>query len=103
MATTLHHWTNGAIFEGAGGRFSDVTNPATGEVTGQLPLASEADVNEVVAAADFDGVISSCVFGWEEDARGVSERQRGKATDLVTKHFGTDAGAALTNRNLINA
>ena len=44
MATTLHHWTNGAIFEGTGGRFSDVTNPATGEVTAQLALASEADV-----------------------------------------------------------
>ena len=51
MATTLHHWKNGAPFEGTGGRFSDVTNPATGEVTAQLPLASEADVNEVVAAA----------------------------------------------------
>ena len=57
-----------------------------------------------LAAADFDGVISSCVFGWEEDARGVSERQRDKATDLVTKHFGSDTGAALTNNNhLINA
>ncbi len=51
MATTLHHWTNGAIFEGAGGRFSDVTNPATGEVSAQLALASEADVETVVAAA----------------------------------------------------
>ena len=51
MATTLHHWKNGAPFDGTGGRFSDVTNPATGEVTAQLPLASEADVNEVVAAA----------------------------------------------------
>ncbi|HEY5787730.1 MAG TPA: aldehyde dehydrogenase family protein, partial [Microlunatus sp.] len=51
MATTLHHWTNGATFEGAGGRFSDVTNPATGEVTAQLALASEADVQTVVAAA----------------------------------------------------
>ena len=51
MATTLHHWKNGATFEGSGGRFSDVTNPATGEVSAQLALASEADVNEVVAAA----------------------------------------------------
>ena len=39
------------LFEGTGGRFSDVTNPATGEVTAQLALASEADVNAVVAAA----------------------------------------------------
>ena len=51
MATTLHHWTNGASFEGSGGRFSDVTNPATGEVTAQLALASETDVDEVIASA----------------------------------------------------
>ncbi len=51
MATTLHHWKNGAPFEGTSGRFSDVTNPATGEVSAQLALASEADVSDVVAAA----------------------------------------------------
>jgi malonate-semialdehyde dehydrogenase (acetylating) / methylmalonate-semialdehyde dehydrogenase len=51
MATTLHHWKSGEIFEGNSARFSDVTNPATGEVTAQLALASEDDVNEVVAAA----------------------------------------------------
>jgi malonate-semialdehyde dehydrogenase (acetylating) / methylmalonate-semialdehyde dehydrogenase len=51
MATTLHHWKNGSIFEGASGRFSDVTNPATGEVTAQLSLASESDVDAVVGAA----------------------------------------------------
>src|SRR5512132_2613137 len=51
MATTLYHWKSGEIFEGNSGRFSDVTNPATGEVTAQLALASQDDVNEVVAAA----------------------------------------------------
>ena len=51
MATTLHHWMNGATSEGSGGRFSDVTNPATGEVSAQLALASEDDVAAVVAAA----------------------------------------------------
>jgi malonate-semialdehyde dehydrogenase (acetylating)/methylmalonate-semialdehyde dehydrogenase len=51
MATTLQHWTNGALLEGTSGRFSDVTNPATGEVTAQLALASEAEVDTVVAAA----------------------------------------------------
>ena len=51
MATTLYHWFDGASFEGTGGRFSDVTNPATGEVTAQLALASAADVDTVVAAA----------------------------------------------------
>lgn len=51
MATTLQHWKNGAVYEGTSGRFSDVTNPATGEVTAQLALANEADVDAVVAAA----------------------------------------------------
>ncbi len=51
MATTLHHWLNGATFEGSGGRFSDVTDPATGEVSAQLALASPDDVAAVVAAA----------------------------------------------------
>lgn len=48
-----------------------------------------------LAAVGFDGVVSSCVFGFEEDARGVSERQRDRAVALVDKHFGGDAGAAL--------
>jgi malonate-semialdehyde dehydrogenase (acetylating) / methylmalonate-semialdehyde dehydrogenase len=51
MATTLHHWRNGEIYEGTSGNFSDVTDPATGEVSAQLALASPEDVNEVVAAA----------------------------------------------------
>jgi malonate-semialdehyde dehydrogenase (acetylating)/methylmalonate-semialdehyde dehydrogenase len=51
MATTLHHWRNGELYQGTSGRFSDVTNPATGEVTAQLALASEADVASIVEAA----------------------------------------------------
>ncbi len=51
MATTLHHWKNGADFESTSGRFSDVTNPATGEVSAQLSLASADEVGEVIAAA----------------------------------------------------
>ena len=51
----------------------------------------EVDYDEVfaaLAAVGFDGVISSCVFGWEEDADGVSDtRQRDKAQALIDKHF----------------
>ncbi|MEU7816930.1 sugar phosphate isomerase/epimerase family protein [Pseudonocardia sp. NPDC049154] len=43
-----------------------------------------------LAAVGFDGVVSSCVFGWEEDAEGISVRQREKATALIEKHFGAD-------------
>jgi myo-inositol catabolism protein IolH len=53
-----------------------------------------------LAAVDFDGVVSSCVFGWEEDARGVSERQRDQALALIGRHFGNDAEAAVRSRKL---
>jgi myo-inositol catabolism protein IolH len=51
-----------------------------------------------LAAVGFDGVLSSCVFGFEEDARGISERQRDRAVALVDTHFGGDAGSALLAR-----
>ena len=47
-----------------------------------------------LAAVEFDGVVSSCVFGWEEDARGISQRQRDRALALIGKHFGADAERA---------
>ncbi|SEQ00400.1 sugar phosphate isomerase/epimerase family protein [Microlunatus flavus] len=59
----------------------------------------EVDYDEVfaaLAAVGFDGVVSSCVFGFEEDARAISERQRDAAVDLVEKHFGADTAATLT-------
>ncbi|MCW0215104.1 MAG: CoA-acylating methylmalonate-semialdehyde dehydrogenase [Pseudonocardia sp.] len=48
---TLTHWAAGAELPGTGDRFADVTNPATGEVTARVPLASSSDVEAVVAAA----------------------------------------------------
>jgi sugar phosphate isomerase/epimerase len=72
-----------------------------------MELSPKADYDTVfaaLAAVEFDGVISSCVFGWEEDARGVSERQRDKALALIDKHFGTEAvqqvrSSKITNRS----
>jgi myo-inositol catabolism protein IolH len=63
----------------------------------------EVDFDGVFAAlasVGFDGVISSCVFGWEEDAHGVSERQRDRALALIGKHFGGDAEAAVTSSKI---
>jgi myo-inositol catabolism protein IolH len=63
----------------------------------------EVDYDGVFAAlaqVGFDGVISSCVFGWEEDAWGVSERQRDKALALIDKHFGSDLKAAVTSSKI---
>ncbi|WP_284744723.1 sugar phosphate isomerase/epimerase family protein [Amycolatopsis sp. RTGN1] len=52
----------------------------------------EVDFDEVFAALasiGFDGVVSSCVFGWEEHAEEISVRQRDKASALAEKHFGS--------------
>lgn len=49
-----------------------------------------------LAAVGFDGVVSSCVFGFEEDARAISERQRDAAVALVESHFGAATAATLT-------
>lgn len=46
----IEHFIGGKIVRG-GGRTSDVFNPATGEVTAQVALASTAEVDAAVAAA----------------------------------------------------
>ena len=65
----------------------------------------EVDFDEAfaaLAAVGFDGVISSCVFGWEEDAREVSERQRDKALGLIDKHFGADTMTKVRSSKISN-
>ena len=50
--TTIQHWYAGAVAEGTGGRFGAVTDPATGEVTGRVALASAGAVDAAVDAAN---------------------------------------------------
>ncbi|GGT36393.1 CoA-acylating methylmalonate-semialdehyde dehydrogenase [Nonomuraea spiralis] len=47
---SVKHWINGALTDG-GGRTAEIFNPATGEVSGHVALASAADVDAAVAAA----------------------------------------------------
>lgn len=49
--TNIDHYINGQIIDGASGRYQDVYNPASGEVTGRVALASTTEVNHAVAAA----------------------------------------------------
>ena len=51
MAKELSHFIDGRRVPGKNGRFGDVYNPATGEVTARVPLASAAEVELAVAAA----------------------------------------------------
>src|SRR4029453_2184093 len=49
--TTINHFINGAETAGVGDRTQPVYNPATGQVSAELRLANEADLNTAVAAA----------------------------------------------------
>lgn len=63
----------------------------------------EVDFDEVFGAlanVGFDGVVSSCVFGWEEVAREVSVSQRDKALALISKHFGEDTASSLRSSKI---
>src|SRR3712207_4757363 len=51
MPPHIPHWIEGARREGASGRTGEVTDSATGEVTGEVALASVEEVDAAVAAA----------------------------------------------------
>jgi malonate-semialdehyde dehydrogenase (acetylating)/methylmalonate-semialdehyde dehydrogenase len=51
VVTQIKHFIDGKPVSGRTGRTSEVFNPATGEQTGLLPIASAADVADAVAAA----------------------------------------------------
>ena len=50
-AKRIDHFIEGQCVAGASGRQQSVTNPATGAVTGQVALASSAEVARAVAVA----------------------------------------------------
>jgi malonate-semialdehyde dehydrogenase (acetylating)/methylmalonate-semialdehyde dehydrogenase len=51
MTNPIPHWVDGAQFAGASGQWADVTNPATGRVTGRVALADRMDADTVIASS----------------------------------------------------
>ncbi|MCW2730128.1 MAG: bauC 2, partial [Mycobacterium sp.] len=51
MTNTISHWINNKAYPGASGNTAPVTNPATGEVTGEVALGSVEDARAVIDAA----------------------------------------------------
>ncbi|NDV98123.1 CoA-acylating methylmalonate-semialdehyde dehydrogenase [Salipiger sp. PrR002] len=47
----LTHFINGEHVKGTSGRFTEIFNPATGEVQAKVPLATVAELNDAVAKA----------------------------------------------------
>jgi len=58
----LRHFIDGKLVDATSGRESDVFNPATGEVTAQVALASSEDVGHAVSAAQ------AAAPGWADTA-----------------------------------
>ncbi|MDB5750077.1 MAG: putative NAD-dependent aldehyde dehydrogenase, partial [Ramlibacter sp.] len=49
--SSIEHWIGGRIVRGQSGRRADVFNPALGSVSGQVAMASNAEVAQAVASA----------------------------------------------------
>jgi malonate-semialdehyde dehydrogenase (acetylating) / methylmalonate-semialdehyde dehydrogenase len=51
MTSTISHWIDGQAHPGTGTRTGDVTNPATGRVTGQVAFAGPEEIEAAVTSA----------------------------------------------------
>ncbi|HEX2132171.1 MAG TPA: aldehyde dehydrogenase family protein, partial [Actinophytocola sp.] len=51
MMARISHWIDGKTWSGVAQRRGEVYDPATGEVSGHVDLASRSEVDEAVAAA----------------------------------------------------
>ena len=88
----IEHFINGAIASGTGDRSQDVTNPATGEVSARVALASVADVNAAVAAA------SAAAPAWADTAPLKRARIMSKFKELIERNH-DDLARAITREH----
>jgi len=85
LADTLDHTANNGL------RY--IVNPpgSTVRVHQHAEIGrGDVDVDEAFAALagiGFDGVLTTCVFGWDDQARESGTRMLGAIRELVTKHF----------------
>ncbi|SMP64772.1 CoA-acylating methylmalonate-semialdehyde dehydrogenase [Noviherbaspirillum suwonense] len=88
----IEHFINGAVAAGTGDRSQDVTNPATGEVSARVALASVADVNAAVAAA------SAAAPAWADTAPLKRARIMSKFKELIERNH-DDLARAITREH----
>ncbi|MDV7269609.1 CoA-acylating methylmalonate-semialdehyde dehydrogenase [Thioclava sp. A2] len=86
----IGHWINGKMVAGTSGRFSDVYNPATGEIQARVALATVEELNAAVAAA----AKAQLVWGATNPQRRA--RVMMKFGDLINQHM--DELAELVSR-----
>ena len=90
MTESLHHYINGERVAGESGRFGDVFNPATGEVSARVPFASAAEMRKAVEAA------KAALPGWAGTTPIARARVMFAFKDLCEKHI--DELAELTSK-----
>jgi len=98
--STITHWMNNAPFEGDSGECAPVTNPATGEVSGEVALGSVADARAVIAAA------KAAFPGWRDTSlakrtavlftfRELLNARKGELAQIITSEHGKVVSDAL--------
>ncbi|WP_374357065.1 CoA-acylating methylmalonate-semialdehyde dehydrogenase [Chitinimonas sp.] len=97
MGKTINHWINGAIAEGSSGRFNDVFNPASGEVTARVALASAAELDSAVSAA------SAAFPAWAATPPLRRARVMFKFKELLERHADELVAAISTEHGKVRA
>ena len=95
MPTHIPHWIDGARRDGTSGRTGEVTDSATGEVLGEVALASTEEVDAAVAAAtaafprwrDTSLTKRTAVLFRFRELLNARKPELAAIRELVTKHF----------------
>ena len=77
----ITHYINGARVKGTSGRFTDVFNPATGEVQAKVPLATVEEMNDAIAKA------AEAQIKWAATNPQRRARVMMKLADLINEHM----------------
>jgi len=100
MTKTITHWMNNEAFAGTSGNTAPVTNPATGEVSGELALASVEDARAVIDAA------AAAFPEWRDTSltkrtqvlfrfRELLNERKGELAEIITSEHGKVVSDAL--------
>jgi len=97
---TIAHWMNNTAFDGTAGQKMPVTNPASGEVTGEVVLGSVADARAVIDAA------AAAFPAWRDTSlakrtailfkfRELLNERKGELAEIITSEHGKVVSDAL--------
>lgn len=98
--TTINHWINGALTESTSGNTAPVYNPATGELTGQVVLANQEEIDTAIetakAASKTWGALSiarrqAIIFNFRE----LLNARKGELAAIITAEHGKVLSDAL--------